>query len=146
MISLCAITEDNFDAVIRMKRPDGEGFVASNAYSLAQCWLYRHDGDVFPCAIYADETPVGFLLLEDDLDERTLTIWRIMFPEGHAGKGYGFAAITEVIRLARACGKYDRLCLDCHPDNHRARHLYEKLGFTPTGEINHGSDEMALML
>lgn len=60
MISLRAITEDNFDAVIRMKRPDGEGFVASNAYSLAQCWLYRHDGDVFPCAIYAEERLSAF--------------------------------------------------------------------------------------
>ena len=31
MINFRAITEDNFDAIIRMKRPDDEHFVASNA-------------------------------------------------------------------------------------------------------------------
>ena len=35
MISFRKITEDNFAAIIQMKRPDGERFVAANAYSLA---------------------------------------------------------------------------------------------------------------
>ena len=55
MINFRKITEDNFDAIIKMKRPDGENFVASNAHSLAQAWLYRDDGDVFPFAIYNDD-------------------------------------------------------------------------------------------
>ena len=46
MINFRKITEDNFDAIIKMKRPEGENFVASNAFSLAQAWLYRDDGDV----------------------------------------------------------------------------------------------------
>lgn len=96
MVTLRAITEDNFDAIIAMKRPEGEGFVAPNSVSLAQCWLYRDNGDVFPCAIYAEKTPVGFLLLEED--ERTLMIWRIMLPEEYTGHGYGRAAVEEVIR------------------------------------------------
>lgn len=144
MVTLRAITEDNFDAIIAMKRPEGEDFVAPNSVSLAQCWLYRNNGDVFPCAIYAEETPVGFLLLEED--ERTLMIWRIMLPEEHTGHGYGRAAVEEVIRRAKDGGKYDRLQLDCAPENHRARRLYERLGFRPTGAINHGSVEMALPL
>ena len=144
MVTLRAITEDNFDAIIAMKRPEGEDFVAPNSVSLAQCWLYRNNGDVFPCAIYAEETPVGFLLLEED--ERTLVIWRIMLPEEHTGHGYGRAAVEEVIRRAKASGKYACLQLDCAPENHRARRLYEGLGFRPTGAINHGSVEMALPL
>ena len=144
MVTLRAITEDNFDAIIAMKRPEGEDFVAPNSVSLAQCWLYRNNGDVFPCAIYAEETPVGFLLLEED--ERTLMIWRIMLPEKHTGHGYGRAAVEEVIRRAKDGGRYDRLQLDCAPENHRARRLYERLGFRPTGAINHGSMEMALPL
>ena len=144
MVTLRAITEDNFDAIIAMKRPEGEDFVVPNSVSLAQCWLYRNNGDVFPCAIYAEETPVGFLLLEED--ERTLMIWRIMLPEEHTGHGYGRAAVEEVIRRAKDGGRYDRLQLDCAPENHRARRLYERLGFRPTGAINHGSVEMALPL
>ena len=53
MIRFRAITEENFDCIIRMKRPPGEGFVADNSYSLAQAWLYRSAGDVFPFAIYS---------------------------------------------------------------------------------------------
>lgn len=36
MIHFKAISEDNFDTIVRMKRPEGENFVATNAYSLAQ--------------------------------------------------------------------------------------------------------------
>ncbi len=146
MISLRAITEDNFDAIVQMKRPDGENFVASNAYSLAQCWLYRDDGDVFPCAVYHNEEPVGFLLLEEDMEEQELIIWRIMFPEEYANKGYGGEVIRKVIELARESRKYDKLTLICKPDNLRARHLYDRLGFLPTGKIFYGEDEMMLEL
>ena len=142
MISFRKITEDNFDAIIAMKRPEGENFVASNAYSLAQAWLYREDGDVFPCAIYEEERCVGFLLLEEDMEEQQLILWRIMFPEEHTGKGYGTAAVALLLGLARECGKYKELVLDCHPGNAVARHVYEKLGFVPTGVVSHGSDEL----
>ncbi len=146
MIHFCAITEDNFDAVIRMKRPDGEHFVASNAYSLAQAWLYRDAGDVFPFAIYDDDQPVGFMMLDVDDDERVLILWRIMFPVENQHKGYGTAAIREIIRLAKESGKYDAMLLGCAPDNSIAEHVYRKLGFTPTGVFEHGENEMRLVL
>lgn len=57
MIHFQAITEDNFDEIVHMKRPEGENFVASNAYSLAQAWLFREDGDVYPFAIYMTACP-----------------------------------------------------------------------------------------
>ena len=147
MINFRAITEDNFDAIIRMKRPDDEHFVASNAYSLAQAWLYRDAGDVFPLAIYNDDEPVGFMMLDaDEDDERGLILWRIMFPVENQNKGYGTAAIREIIRLAKESGKYDFLLLGCAPDNHIAEHVYTKLGFRPTGVIEHGEIELKITL
>ena len=141
MISFREITEENFDTVIAMERPEGENFVCSNAKSLAQCYLYRDAGDVFPYAIYWDETPVGFLLLEEDMDENTLILWRIMFPPEYEGKGYGTAAVRLVMEQAKTSGKYDVLLLDCDDRNVIARHIYEKLGFTPTGRQEDGSTE-----
>lgn len=146
MIQFRRITEDNFDAIISMKRPDNEHFVASNAYSLAQAWLYREAGDVYPFAIYHDNTPVGFMMLDEDVSERCLIIWRIMFPLEHQNKGYGTAAIKEIIRLARESTKYDCILLGCAPDNHIAEHVYRKLGFIPTGVFEHGENEMKLVL
>lgn len=146
MINFRAITEDNFNAIIRMKRPDNEHFVASNAYSLAQAWLYRDAGDVYPFAIYDDDLPVGFMMLDEDVDEKCLIIWRIMFPVENQNKGYGTAAIREIIRLAKESGKYDFLLIDYAPDNKIAEHVYTKLGFKPTGVFEHGEYELRLDL
>ncbi|MBQ7873629.1 MAG: GNAT family N-acetyltransferase [Oscillospiraceae bacterium] len=146
MINFRKITEENFDTIIKMKRPEGEGFLAENSVSLAQAWLWRDDGDVFPFAIYNDDECVGFMQLEEDMEENELVLWRIMFPEENANKGYGTAAIALLIKLAKESGKYDHIILDCNPKNERARHVYEKLGFVPTGEICHGDVEMRLPL
>ena len=145
MVNFQKITEANFDAIIRMKRPEGERFVAPNSVSLAQAWLYRENEDVFPFAICDGDMPVGFMLLEEDMDEEKLMLWRIMVSPEQEGKGYGTAAVRLLIELARKSGKYRGLYLDCDRENKAAWHVYEKLGFRPTGDINHGSVEMQLL-
>ena len=146
MVQFRKITEENFDAVIKMKRPEGENFVASNAVSLAQAWLYRNDGDVFPFAIYDDDTIVGFMLLEEDMEQARLDLWRIMLSPEQEGKGYGTAAVKLMIQYAKDSGRYRSVYLLCAPENHIARHIYDKLGFQPTGEICYGDIQMKLDL
>lgn len=146
MIHFKAITEENFSAVMQMKRPPEEHFVASNAYSLAQAWLYRDANDVYPFAIYHDELPVGFMMLDEDLEEKCLVIWRIMFPPEHQNKGYGTQAIREIIRRAKDSGKYECMIIDYVPENQIAKHVYEKLGFLPTGVVHDGEIELKLCL
>lgn len=145
MIEFRAITEENFDEVIEMRNADGERFVAPNSVSLAQCWLYRDNGDVFPAAIYADDKPVGFILLEEDMDEEKLMIWRMMLPQENCGKGYGTEAVRSIVELARESGKYKGVYLDCNRENFCAMHVYKKVGFEPTGDINYGDIEMAIL-
>ena len=144
MINFRRIDEENFDAIIGMRNPDGEKFMALNSVSLAQCWLYRDNGDVFPAAIYNDDIPVGFILLEEDTDEEKLMIWRMMFPTENCGKGYGTEAVRRIVEMARASGKYEGIYLDCNAENVVAMHVYEKAGFAATGDINHGDVEMAI--
>ena len=146
MIRFKGITEENFDDIIKMKRPDDEKFVAPNAVSLAQAWLYRDNGDVFPFAVYNDDTIVGFMLLEEEAEDSTLILWRIMFPPEHENKGYGTAAVKLLIKYAKESGRYQRLTLICSPENIVARHIYDKLGFLPTGQIRYGDVEMELIL
>ena len=144
MIQFRGITEENFDTIVKMKRPDNECYVASNAYSLAQAWLYREANDVYPFAIYSDEEPVGFMLLDEDLDERCLGIWRIMFPIEHQNRGFGSEAIGKIVQMAKESGKYDFMIIDYAPKNKIAEHVYEKIGFKPTGEISNGEVVMRL--
>lgn len=42
--------------------------------------------------------------------------------------------------------RYKSIGLLCGPRNHNARHIYDKLGFQPTGEICYGDVEMRLEL
>ncbi|MBQ7937137.1 MAG: GNAT family N-acetyltransferase [Oscillospiraceae bacterium] len=142
MINFRKITEENFDKIIKMKRPEGENFLCENSVALAQAWLYKDDEDVFPFAIYNGDECVGFMQLEEDREENELIIWRIMFPEENANKGYGTAAIKLVIELAKGSGKYDHVLLGCKPENKRAYHVYEKIGFVPTGKTEYGEEEM----
>lgn len=144
MVNFRKITEDNFEAIIKMKRPEGEKFVAPNAVSLAQAWLYRENGDVFPFAVYNDDTVVGFMLLEEDMEQNELILWRIMLPPEQEGKGYGTAAVKLLIQYAKESGRYKKLTLLCAEENVIARHIYDKLGFLPTGEIKYGDIEMEL--
>lgn len=147
MVNFRKIDEDNFAEMIKMKRPDHENFVAPVVFSLAQAWLYKDNNDVYPFAIYDDETPVGFMMLDEDLEERCLVIWRILFPVEHQYKGYGTKAIGKIIQMAKDSGKYDFMLIDCVPENSAAKHVYEKLGFEPTGNIvNDGEIELKLLL
>ena len=144
MINFRAITEENFDTIMQMKRPENEGFVASNAYSLAQAWLIKDADDVYPFAIYNDDMPVGFMMLDEDAEERCLVLWRIMFPVEHQNKGYGREAIQLLIQLAKNSEKYDFMIIECMPENEIAKHVYETIGFKPTGEVDNGEIVMRL--
>ena len=58
MINLKLVDESSFQAVLDLKISDADErarFVASNVRSLADAWLYRENGDVFPMAIYWHE-------------------------------------------------------------------------------------------
>lgn len=144
MIRINDINSDNFRDIINMKMPEGQNFVAPNVFSLAQAWLYADYAR--PHAIYNDDTLVGFLLLAQHDDKRTLGLWRIMIAQEHQGKGYGQETVKMVIAQAKASGKYDEIQLDYVPGNDKAVHIYEKLGFVHTGEVKEGEIFMRLTL
>ena len=144
MIHFCAINEERFDNIVKMKKSDNDRFVAPNSVSLAQAWLYREDDDVFPFAICDDDLVVGFMMLEEDRDEQKLWLWRIVIDQEQEGNGYATAATKLLIQLARESGKYSGLYLDCAVESTIARHIYDRLGFVSTGEINHGDVEMCI--
>ena len=62
------------------------------------------------------------------------------------GRGLGTAAVELLCRYARDSRRYKYLQLLCAPENAAARHIYDKLGFRPTGEICFGDVERRLEL
>ena len=96
-------------------------------------------------AICNDGSPVGFAMLDEDLEEKTLNIWRIMIDAKYQGKGYGTEAIKHIIDLSKQSQKYTSLTIDYCKGNDTAKHVYESLGFRETGEECNGNEVVMKM-
>lgn len=145
MISLKKVDKDSFGKVVGMKLVNGgQEFVAANVYSLAQAWVFYEEAR--PFAIYRDEEVIGFMMLGLDEKEREADIWRFMIAEEQQGKGYGTEAMKVAIEMIKAEDKFDYISLSYVPGNEAGQHVYEKLGFKATGEIDDGEIIMKLDL
>ncbi len=119
-----------------------KAFLADNTYALAQSWLYSED--VFPYVILNDDTPVGFVQLDWDDEERAVTIWRIMVDAAHQKHGYGREAIKRVIELCKA-KDIDVLQIDYVLENTVARDLYRSMGFKENGKMVEDKENIMLL-
>ena len=147
-IRLMPINDDNRDAVLSLSVREDQPFVASNKTSLRQADEANAEqpGVARPFAIYADEKLVGFCMFafdpeEEDEDDR-YWLWRFMIDKNEQDKGYGQAALREIIQYFRDNGA-DRLFLSTEPENERGLHIYHKAGFRETGIIE---DDEAVMM
>ena len=142
------INDNNRDAVLALSVREDQPFVASNKTSLRQADEANAEqaGVARPFAIYADEKLVGFCMFvfnpeEKDEDDR-YWLWRFMIDRNEQGKGYGQAALQEIIKYFKENGA-DRLFLSTEPENELGLHVYHKAGFRETGIID--GDEAVLM-
>lgn len=130
MVQFVPIDEKNFEEVLQLKVNEHQSkFVAPNVRSLADCYLYRNNNDVFPYAIQKGETVVGFLLLDVDEENKKAMIWRMMIDRQHQGKGYGRQTVEKVIEWVKKENKYDVLVADYVKGNEVMGKLLRSLGF-----------------
>ncbi len=136
-VELRPVTADNFDDLVRLSvRDDQQGLVTPNLYSLAQARVYP---DWQPMGIYADGTPVGFIMwgIAPDLSGPEWWIIRLMIAAGQQGRGYGRAAMLEALERLRCAGA-EAVYISFEPENAVAETLYRSLGFQDTGRIADG--------
>ena len=150
-IKLMPINDDNRDAVLSLSSREDQPFCAPNDYSLEQAEECNAEcpGVARPFAIYAEEKPVGFCMFafdpeEEDPEDR-YWLWRFMIDQNEQGKGYGQAALAEIIRYFEENGA-DRIFLSTEPENECGVHIYHKAGFVETGDIDDGEAVMKLIL
>ena len=150
-ILLKPIDDTNREAVLKLTVREDQPFVAPNDDSLRQADEANAEdpGVARPFAIYADEKLVGFCMFafdpeEEDPDDR-YWLWRFMIDKSEQGKGYGQAALAEIIKYFRDNGA-DQLWLSTEPENECGVHVYHKAGFKETGDIDDGEAVFALML
>ena len=145
MIELRPITEDNFiDAFNLRLAPGQERFVSHPIRSLAQAYVYRNQCQ--PFGIYAAGKLVGYVMVIYDYDVPEYDIWHMMIDADEQGRGYGSAALDAVIMYIRTkpFGDSCRVALTCNKDNPIALKLYERRGFSPTGNADEDEIELAM--
>ena len=147
-IQLKPVDDSNREAVLSLSVRKDQPFVAPNNVSLKQAdEANSEQPDVArPFAIYADEKLVGFCMFSfapeaEDPDDR-YWLWRFMIDKNEQGKGYGQAALGEIINYFKKNGA-DMLYLSTEPENELGLHVYHKFGFRETGIIS--DDEAVLM-
>ncbi len=151
IIKLEPINENNRDAVLALSVREDQPFVATNDYSLREAAEAnaKAPGTARPFAIYAGEKLVGFCMLaldpEDENPVDRYCLWRFMIDKSEQGKGYGQAALQEIIRYFKE-NDVDMIYLSTAPENEVGLHVYHKVGFKETGEIEDGEAIFVLKL
>ena len=100
-VGLKPITAYNWHTCIGLKvREEQADFLPSNLYSIAEAQFYPQ---AVPLAIYNEQDRmVGFVLYGVDVESGKWKIFRLMIDGAHQGKGYGRAAMEQVIERLRA--------------------------------------------
>ncbi len=152
VVSLREVTGETVRTICRLSDtlPEAQKrMVAPNAVSIAEAYFSEH---AWFRAVYADETPVGFVMLyvgpEDDEAPEKGTVyflWRFMIAGPHQGQGFGRRALELVIEHVKALGATE-LKLSCGEGEGSPEGFYRSLGFERTGERYGDEIGMALAL
>lgn len=145
MINLRKITEENFIDAFNLKLGEGqEKYVSHPVRSLAQAYVYRDQCQ--PFGIYNGDEMVGYVMVIYDYDIPEYDIWHMMINEKHQGKGYGKAALEQVLAYIKTkpFGDSNRVTLTCNMDNTKALALYQNIGFLETGVVDDEEKELSM--
>ena len=142
-VTLQEVTAANWRALIALTvAAEQEAWVAPNHYSLLEA-AYGFAGDlahltVVPLAVYADEAPVGLVMYNTAPARDRFFIMRLMIDHRQQRKGYGRAALTQLLALFRAHPQAKEVAMSYNVGNEPARRLYQACGFVEVGPDNAG--------
>lgn len=143
-VTLREITADNVRAVCDLQlAPGQEPYVAPNAVSIAEA---HYEPNVWLRAIYADDEPVGLVLLDLDADHQHYHLVRLMVTAGRQRSGIGSRAVELVAAHVREQPGATELLTSYVPGPQAPSGFYERLGFDDTGRIEEGERVLSLRL
>ena len=135
-ISVNPVSREDYDCIRSLRvSEDQSSFVASNEDSLDEA---EDNPACVPLIIRAEGEPVGFAMYALDEDDGNYWIYRLMIDARAQGRGYGRAALMQIIRTIAEHPDCSCVVLGVKPENERARRLYENVGFRITGDVIDG--------
>lgn len=131
-IELVDVSLDNWEKICCL-HPGTEGaqFVASNSFSIAQSvyekgWVIK--------GIAKDNVLIGFTMFGYSEELSAYELCRFMIDRHYQGMGYGKKALNIIIAEMLQRFGCKEIYLSTDPNNFRGKHIYEQMGFVPTGE------------
>ena len=136
-VSLREVTKETLRDITGLRvRPDQQRLVATNAESIAEA--YFSPEVAWFRAVYAGDTPVGFLMLEDNPAEGRYYLWRFMIDARYQRSGVGRRALELLLEHLKKRPGASVLYTSCVPGEGSPGPFYEKMGFVYTGEEDGG--------
>ncbi len=143
-ITLEEITEDTLnDALALEVTPEQSRFTPPVAVSIAQAH-FSHSA--WFRAVYADSPPVGFVMLHLDGLKPKYTVQRFLIDKRYQRRGYGTAAMKQVIDFVRSLPEATELYATLPSVEHGAAGFLRKFGFVEAGKGENGETVMRLSL
>lgn len=140
-MALQDITTENLVQILKLKVADAqEKFLATNAVSIAQAHFYPEVA--WFRAIYADAQPIGFVMLEDDPQNVSYSLWRLMIDTQFQKQGLGRRALELVFEYVKTRPGAKVIMTCCVPGEGSLGAFYDKMGFTYTGETDEDGELM----
>jgi len=138
MIFLRPIDEANRGAVEALDvSPEQQRFVSTAVDSIREA-AREPDGRALYWAVYADEMPVGFVMISDDVGGPGYFpqyLWKLFIDERYQGRGYGAATLDLIAGYVRRRPEVEIIRTSCGQGEGSPLGFYERYGFEQTGEI-----------
>lgn len=132
-VTLREVTGETVREICRLKVTEEQNnFVAPNSVSIAQAYFAE---TAWFRAIYADEMPVGFVMLDDDPEKPEYFLWRFMIAAEYQGLGFGRKAIHLLADYVKTRPGAKELLVSYVDKEGGPGPFYKKLGFRPNGEM-----------
>lgn len=144
-VHLKPVTVHNWKDCIALElAPEQQHFLPSNLYSIAEAQFYP---EAKSCAIVNEAGEmIGYTLFGKETHTRHWKIFRIMIDQRHQHKGYGKAAMQEIIAAIAQEPDGGQILISYQDDNSFARNLYATLGFQEQNTDENGKVTALLTL
>ena len=142
MICLEPIGPDNWREPLEVYEGQRH-FVSDPNKILARAYAYRELGAQAKL-ILDDDTPIGMLMYHNGFEAEQYVFSQLLIDRRYQRRGFGEQAARLALDEMRSDGRYPKVVLCYIEGDEPARNLYEKLGFTHTGEAD--GDEIVMEL
>ena len=146
MVSLRPITDANREAVEALAVTPSQGrFVSGVRESILEA-AEEPDARALYWAIYDQETPVGFVMIADEVDSPDYIphfLWKLLIDMRYQRRGFGTATLDLIVEYFRNRG-VGTIWTSVAQGEGSPFTFYERYGFKRTGDLH--SDEVLLRL